>query len=110
MGGFSWLRGQVGGAGSLTSAKRRRSSGVTAPLSRPRIEVLEDRRVLSTLTVSNALDHGTGSLRADIAAAHSGDTINFAPGLSGQTITLTGGEMLINKNLTIAGPGVGNLT
>ena len=66
--------------------------------------------VLSTLTVLNHLDSGTGSLRADIAAAHSGDTIVFAPSLDGQTITLTSGELLIKKNLTIAGPGAGELT
>ena len=39
-----------------------------------------------------------------------GDTIDFAPSLDGQTITLTSGELLINKNLTIAGPGAGELT
>jgi hypothetical protein len=66
--------------------------------------------VPSTLTVTNNLDSGTGSLRADIAAAHNGDTIVFAPSLDGQTITLTSGELLIRKNLTIAGPGAGELT
>jgi predicted outer membrane repeat protein len=81
----------------------RRSAG-------PRLECLEDRVVLSTLTVLNQRDKGAGSLRADIAAAHSGDTIVFAPSLDGQTITLTGGELLIKKNLTIAGPGAGELT
>ena len=57
----------------------------------------------STLTVTSLADSGAGSLRADIAAAHSGDTIDFAPSLDGKTITLTKGELLINKNLTIAG-------
>jgi hypothetical protein len=66
--------------------------------------------VPSTLTVLNNLDSGSGSLRADIAAAHNGDTIVFAPSLDGQTITLTSGELLIKRNLTIAGPGAGNLT
>ena len=75
-----------------------------------RLECLEDRVVLSTLTVLNHLDQGTGSLRAEIATAHSGDTIVFAPSLDGQTITLTSGELLIKKNLTIAGPGAGELT
>jgi hypothetical protein len=67
----------------------------------PRLEVLEDRTVPSTLTVTSAADSGTGSLRAEIAAAQSGDTINFAPSLAGQTITLTSGELAINKSLTI---------
>jgi hypothetical protein len=62
------------------------------------------------LTVTTAADSGAGSLRAEIAAANSGDTINFASSLKGQTITLTSGELLINKGLTIQGPGAGQLT
>jgi hypothetical protein len=60
--------------------------------------------VPSTLTVTNNLDSGAGSLRAEIAAAKRGDTIVFAPNLDGQTITLTSGELLISRNLTITGP------
>jgi hypothetical protein len=74
------------------------------------VEVLENRRLLSALTVTSAADSGAGSLRAEIADANSGDTINFASSLKGQTITLTGGELLINKGLTIQGPGAGQLT
>ncbi|HWP42678.1 MAG TPA: choice-of-anchor Q domain-containing protein, partial [Blastocatellia bacterium] len=59
--------------------------------------------------VSNLNDSGTGSLRQTIADATPGSTINFAPGLSG-TITLTGGELLIDKDLTIIGPGASVLT
>jgi hypothetical protein len=92
--------GQRGGA--LGSRRRQTSFG-------PRLEVLEGRDVLSTLTVTNNLDNGPGSLRADIAAAHSKDTIVFAPTLNGQTITLTSGELVINKNLTIQGPGASQL-
>jgi predicted outer membrane repeat protein len=77
---------------------------------RPTLEELEDRWVPSTLTVTNNLDSGKDSLRAEIAAAKNGDTIVFAPGLNGQTITLTSGELFINKNLTINGPGAGELT
>jgi hypothetical protein len=65
--------------------------------------------VPSTLTVTNNLDSGPGSLRADIAAASSGDTIVFAPSLDGQTIRLTSGVLDINKNLTIQGPGASAL-
>jgi predicted outer membrane repeat protein len=95
----SWLRDRIG------SRKHR-------PVSRfrPTLEVLEGRWVPSTLTVTNNLNGGIGSLRAEIAAAKSGDTIVFAPSLNGQTITLTSGELLINKNLTINGPGAGELT
>lgn len=61
----------------------------------------------ATLTVSNANDAGTGSLRQAIADAAPGDTIDFS--VTG-TIVLTGGELTINKNLTIAGPGAEALT
>ncbi len=63
----------------------------------------------ATLTVVNTNDSGAGSLRQAIADAAPGDTIDFNTGLSGQTITLTTGELLITKNLTITGP-VGGIT
>src|SRR5262249_31293908 len=72
---------------------------------RPRLEGLEDRTVLSTLTVLNTLDKGAGSLRDTITKAKSGDTIVFAPSLDGQTITLTSDQLTINKSLDIEGPG-----
>jgi hypothetical protein len=78
-----------------------------------RLEVLEDRRVPSTLTVTNNLDTGVagdGSLRGEIAAAASGDTIHFDPSLAGQTITLTSGELAINQNMDIEGLGSDQLT
>jgi hypothetical protein len=72
---------------------------------RPRIEVLEGRCLPSTLTVLNTGDSGAGSLRDTVAAAQSGDTIVFDPSLAGQTISLTSGELIINKSLDIEGPG-----
>jgi hypothetical protein len=77
---------------------------------RPRLEGLEDRTVLSTLTVLNNLDSGAGSLRDTIAAASSGDTIVFARALRNQTIILTSGELAITKSLDIEGPGANRLT
>jgi hypothetical protein len=44
----------------------------------------------------------TCRLRDAIAAAASGDTINFAAALTGSTITLAG-TLTVNKNLTIDG-------
>ncbi len=63
----------------------------------------------ATLTVQNLADSGPGSLRQAIADAAPGDTINFAANVTG-TITLTTGELLVDKNLTIAGPGSSALT
>src|SRR5437763_7673764 len=76
----------------------------------PRLVVLEDRTVPSTLTVSNNFDSGPGSLRAQVAAAGNNDAIVFAPSLAGQTITLTTGELAITKSLDVAGPGAASLT
>jgi hypothetical protein len=74
------------------------------------LEALEGRCVPSTLKVTSLLDSGKGSLRYDIAQAKSGDTIVFDKKLDGGTITLTSGELLINENLTIQGPGAGLMT
>src|ERR1044071_2525667 len=64
----------------------------------------------ATLTVTTTADSGAGSLRDAIAAASNGDTIQFAAALNGQSVVLTSAELLINKNLTISGPGAGQLT
>jgi hypothetical protein len=77
---------------------------------RPQLETLEDRTVLSTLTVMNINDRGPGSLRQAILDANSNDTINFAPALAGKTITLTTGELDITKSVNIMGPGASNLS
>src|SRR5262249_19811158 len=76
---------------------------------RPQLEALEDRWLPSTLTVTSPKDHGVGTLRAEIAAANANDVIVISSKLDGQTITLTSGELDITKNLTILGPGAGQL-
>jgi hypothetical protein len=101
----------------LTSRERRgaRSSARRRASFRPALAALEDRRLLSTLTVTSSLDNGglpgDGTLRGEIAAAalFGDDTIVFDPSLDGQTITLASGELYINKSLTIQGPGAGLL-
>jgi hypothetical protein len=70
---------------------------------RPGLEVLEGRALPST--VANLADAGAGSLRQAILDTPAGGTVDFLPGLTG-TITLLTGELLINNDLTIAGPGV----
>jgi hypothetical protein len=62
------------------------------------------------LIVTTTVDSGAGSLRDTIAAAVAGDTIQFDAALNGQTITLTSDQLLINKTLTIDGPGATQLT
>ena len=59
----------------------------------------------ATLIVTTTADSGAGSLRDAIAAASDGDTIQFDAALNGQTITLTSAELVIDKNITINGPG-----
>jgi hypothetical protein len=84
----------------------------------PQLEVLECRDVPSTLTVTNNLGFGAGSLRFEIDIAQSGDTIVFDPSLRGQTIDIwsnapfSGGgsyEIDITKSLDIEGLGASNL-
>src|SRR5262249_10384495 len=79
-------------------------------LRRPMLEALEDRSLPSILMVMNANDKGPSSLRDTITNAKSGDTIEFAPSLDGQTITLTSDQLTINNSLDIEGPGANLLT
>lgn len=60
-------------------------------------------------TVSNLADSGAGSLRDAVANTVAGGTVDFAPGVAG-TITLTSGQILIDKALTIVGPGAQTLS
>ncbi len=72
---------------------------------RPHLDILEDRSLPSTFTVTNLLDTGAGSLRAALAAANASpgaDAIDFA---TTGTIKLTSGELDITDSLTINGPG-----
>jgi len=68
------------------------------------------------LTVTNNQDNSTGqaliagSLRYAIANTPAGGTVNFANSLYGTTITLKGGQLVLDKTLTISGLGCGALT
>src|SRR5260370_13280082 len=98
--------------GRALSRRRQQTLRKPARLGRsfvPRLEPLEDRTVLSTLTVTNPADSGDGSLRGMIAVAQSGDQIVFDTGLKGQTITLTSGPLAIAQSLDIEGPGADKL-
>lgn len=60
----------------------------------------------TTITVTSTNDGGAGSLRQALVNANDGDTISFA--VTG-TITLTSGELLVAKSVTIFGPGAATL-
>lgn len=62
---------------------------------------------VNIIIVTNTNDTGPGSLRDALATADDGDTID-ATGVSG-SILLTSGELQINHNVTINGPGAQNL-
>jgi hypothetical protein len=117
---LSWLR-----SGTLSQAQAR-GRAHRAPRQRatfrPRVEALEGRDVPSTLSVTNTLDSGHGSLRYEIAQAEKGngkDMVAFNipksdPGYNASTgawtIKLTSGELDITASLKIQGPGAGLLT
>ncbi len=75
----------------------------------PRVDGLEVRALLSTITVTNDGDSGNGSLRQALASAVAGETIKFARSAYG-TITLTSGLLEVATRVTINGPGADNVT
>lgn len=62
----------------------------------------------ATITVTSTDDSGASTLRQAVLDASTGDVINF--NVTGDTITLTSGQIEINKALTITGPGSDSLT
>ncbi len=62
------------------------------------------------VTVVNANDSGPGSLRQALVDVCSGGTINFATTVVTQSIELTGGELVVAKDVIIAGPGATRLS
>jgi uncharacterized repeat protein (TIGR01451 family) len=65
---------------------------------------------LTNPVVTSNADSGAGSLRQAISEACDGSTITFDMNQVVSPITLTSGELLIEKNLTIQGPGANLLT
>ena len=63
-----------------------------------------------TLVVVNTDDSGTGSLRDAVDNSSPGSLIVFDSSLRGQTITLTSGELVVDKDLDIEGLGASVLT
>jgi hypothetical protein len=81
------------------------------PLLAALLSICEGAKAATTWVVTSTADAGAGSLRDMIVnKAIAGDTIGFAPTLTGSTITLNTGELLINKDLTVTGLGPLHLT
>ena len=100
------------GTGSRGSRRKRASPAGQSATAAARSLALEERRLLSTFTVSSTADSGTGSLRTAIDqanAANGANTINFSALFdTPQTISLTSGQLvLIDSGLTITGPASG---
>jgi hypothetical protein len=81
---------------------------------RPRLEVLEDRHLLSTYVVDRLTATGAGSglagdLRYCITQAADGDAITFGAGVTG-TINVGTPLPTLTHSITIDGPGPGLLT
>src|SRR4051794_5165723 len=71
------------------------------------LEALEPRALFSTVVLNSLADSGPGTLRDALTLAADGDTID-ASALSG-TIALTGGQLGVNADVSIVGPGAGAL-
>jgi hypothetical protein len=61
-----------------------------------------------TRTVTSLANAGPGSLRQVLADALPGDVVEFAPGVEG-TIVLAGGPLMLEKDVTVRGPGAEKL-
>jgi hypothetical protein len=108
------------GPSRRTHLLRRRARTPRASAWRPRLDLLEDRRLLSTFTVNSTGDAGTGSglvgdLRYCITQANSAggdETITFDSGVfaTPQTIPLSGTQLELSDTTgteTITGPAAG---
>ncbi len=64
----------------------------------------------SELTVTTTADNGPGSLREAIGLLAEGGTITMDPALAGQTITLTSGQLVVPRGMTIDGSDAAGVT
>src|SRR5579871_6328332 len=96
---FHHARGAAPGQSVISARPRHHRRGGRKPGWRCVLHFiqLDERRLPSTLTVTSPLDAGAGTLRQAILDARGGDTIDFSAALRGRTITLTSGELAIDK-------------
>jgi predicted outer membrane repeat protein len=101
-------------AGWVAASSRLAVSHASKPSAAPGEPLPAAPTAFAIITVTNTADSGPGSLRQAIAAAPGGDTINFNippsdPGCNAQTgvctIRLTTGPLIVNRDITISGPG-----
>src|SRR6516225_8011232 len=110
---------RISGQSRLYRTRRCRSFAPFGVLA-AHVETLEVRTLLSsTFVVDSLTDTGSGSgLTGDIRyciaqadqSANAGSTITFSAVLSGSTVTLTQGQLIISDAMTITGPGASSLT
>lgn len=106
------LPGETGAALTLTEVRFEQAGLYSVVVANSVGSILSSNAVLvvlpaNTQVVSTTADDGPGSLRQTIAGAASGATIWV--GVNGM-ISLTGGELVINKSLRLWGPGANHLT
>jgi hypothetical protein len=106
--GFSFLKICLRISGEERRKEMKTKSRISAACVIAALLLSATDTLAASITVTNGNDSGPGSLRQAILSAASGDTINFAPCLT--AVTLTSGELVIDKNLTITGPGAERLT
>lgn len=85
----------AGGATALTVDQRGLARVVGPKVDIGAVEVQD------SLVVTTTGNSGPGSLRDTVGNAAAGSTILFAPALDGATIVLTGGEIPLDKDLTL---------
>jgi len=94
-------------AGTSTGAPVYDQRGVVRP-THPSMGAFDSDEPVKISVLNNA-DDGVGSLRRTVSNALEGDSLIFNPLLTGQTITLTSGEIVIDKSIVIQGLGANNL-
>jgi hypothetical protein len=101
------------GAGNVTAASQfatdQRGPGCARVVSgMVDIGAVEIQSGQSYSIVESTLDSGPGSLRQVISNAPASATVTFATSMSGQTITLTSGQIVLSNTVYIYGTGLSN--
>ncbi|MBN2007023.1 MAG: hypothetical protein JXA21_26975, partial [Anaerolineae bacterium] len=81
-----------------------------SPSDRGDIQSASNKACVPVYTVNSTDDSGVGSLRAALAGACPGGTVNFDLPAYPAVITLTGGSLAITQSLNILGPGADKLS